>query len=65
MECAICKNKYGFTFGTCCKCGYNYIDNTYHFLEVDAKILELLVSPDSFDYLVKQHERLKKDLYKE
>ena len=65
MECSICKNKCGFIFGTCCKCGYNYLDNTYHFIEVNTETLEQIVSPDVFYYLVEQHERLKQDIYKE
>lgn len=64
MECPICKNNYGFAFGTCCKCGYNYLDNTYHTIEVSTEILKQVVSPDMFYYFVEQHERFKRDLYK-
>ena len=64
MECPICKNKYGFAFGTCSKCGYNYLDNTYHTIEVSTEILERIVPPDMFYYLVEQHERFHKNLYK-
>lgn len=60
MECPICKNTMGFAFGTCCRCGYNYLDHTYHTIEVSTEILEQIVSPDMFEYLVAEHERFKK-----
>lgn len=60
MECPICKNKYGFVSGTCIECGYNYIDNTYHFIEVRTELLERLVSPEVFEYLVAEHDKWKK-----
>ena len=60
MECPICKNTMGFAFGTCIECGYNYNDNTYHFIEVDTETLERIVSPEMFDYLVERHEKFKR-----
>lgn len=63
MECSICKNKRGFVFGTCIECGYNYLDNTYHTIEVNTEALKCFVPPDVFDYFVKQHENSKRDLY--
>ena len=60
MECPICKNTMGFVCGTCCRCGYNHLDNTYHTIEVSTEILEQIVSPEMFDYLVAEHERFKK-----
>lgn len=38
MACPICKNKIGFAYETCVECGYNYIDHTFHRIEVDAGI---------------------------
>jgi hypothetical protein len=29
-ECPHCGNKTGFAFGTCCQCGFNYLDHTFH-----------------------------------
>lgn len=60
MECPICKSKVGFVCGTCNNCGYNQLDHTYHTIEVDAKVLRQIVSPEMFDYLVAEHERWKK-----
>ena len=60
MECPICKNTMGFAFGTCCRCGCNHIDHTYHTIEVNTEILEQIVSPEMFEYLVAEHERSKK-----
>lgn len=62
MECPICKNKMGFVYSTCIDCGYNHNDHTYHFIEVSTKILEQIVSPEMFEYLVKEHERSKKKI---
>lgn len=63
MKCPICKNTMGFAFGTCCECGYNHLDHTYHTIKVDTDILKRIVSPDMFYYLVKQHEKIKRNLY--
>lgn len=60
MTCPICKNTMGFVCGTCCNCGYNYLDRTYHTIEVSTEILEQIVSPEMFEYLVAEHERFKK-----
>ena len=60
MICPICKNTMGFAFGTCIECGYNHDDHTYHFIAVSTEILEQIVSPNMFDYLVAEHERFKK-----
>lgn len=60
MECPICKNTRGFACGTCIECGYNYLDNTYHFIEVRTELLEQLVSPEVFEYLVAEHNKWKK-----
>lgn len=57
MECPICKNTIGFVCGTCNNCGYNQIDQTYHTIKVNTEILEQIVSPEMFDYLVAEHER--------
>lgn len=60
MTCPICKNTMGFVCGTCSECGYNYIDHTYHFIEVSTEVLKRIVPPEIFDYLVTEHERFKK-----
>ena len=60
MECPICKNKIGFVCGTCIDCGYNQLNHAYDFIEVSTEILEQIVSPEMFDYLVAEHERFKK-----
>lgn len=49
----------GFSFGTCIECGYNHNDHTYHFIEINTEILEL-VPQNMFNYLVEQHEKRKK-----
>lgn len=59
MECPICKNMMGFVCGTCVECGYNHIDHTYHFIKVSTEILEQIVSPGIFEYLVYEYERFK------
>lgn len=60
MTCPICKSTMGFVCGTCCRCGYNHLDHTYHFIEVSTEILEQIASPEMFEYLVAEHERFKK-----
>ena len=65
MKCPVCKNKYGFVCSTCCKCGYNYSKNKYHTIEVDADVLERIVPPNIFYYFVVQHEKNKRNLYKD
>ena len=60
MECPICKNTRGFGCGTCIECGYNYLDNTYHFIEVRTELLKSLVSPEVFEYLVAEYNKWKK-----
>ena len=60
-ECPICKNKVGFAFGTCTKCGYNYLEEEYHRIEVNMDTLKRLLDPYAIDYLVQQHEKRYKD----
>lgn len=60
MECPICKNRMGFVCGTCIECGYNHDDHTYHFIEVSTEILEQIISPEMFWYLIAEHEESKK-----
>jgi len=31
-KCPKCLNEYGFAFGTCSDCGWNYLDSTWHFI---------------------------------
>ncbi len=60
MECPICKNTMGFAFGTCVECGYNYLDKTFHKIEVNTGVLESLLPKDVFSALVEEHLRYKK-----
>ena len=57
MECPVCKNTRGFVCGTCVQCGYNYLDNTFHFIEVRTELLEQLVSPEAMASLIAEHVR--------
>jgi hypothetical protein len=50
-ECPHCANKFGFAFGTCIECGFNYIDFTFHKIEVWVDELP----EDIAAYLVKRH----------
>ena len=59
MKCPICDNMIGFAFGTCIDCGYNYIDHTFHFIEVETEFLKELVSPEVFELLIAEHRRFK------
>lgn len=35
--CPKCLNRIGFVFGTCGDCGWNYLDDTYHWIVVRAE----------------------------
>ena len=59
MECPICKNIMGFACGTCIECGYNYIDNTFHYIRVNTDILKSLLPEEIFNSLVEEHKRMK------
>lgn len=37
--CPVCDNKRGFAFGTCAECGFNYIDASFHYIQVDVDYL--------------------------
>ena len=60
MECPICKNRIGFAFGTCVECGYNYLDFTFHKIEVNTDVLKSLLPEDVFWQLVEEHEKMKR-----
>lgn len=32
--CPHCQNTIGFVFGTCCQCGWNYLENRFKFVTV-------------------------------
>lgn len=32
--CPHCENTIGFAFGTCSRCGWNYLDHSFHFIRV-------------------------------
>lgn len=50
--CPKCNNKYGFAFGTCIDCGYNYLDKTFHWIKVYVKDLHSYSS----NSLINKHE---------
>jgi hypothetical protein len=54
MECPICGNRQGFAFGTCGECGWNHLDNTFHFIEVSTADLR----PEDREWLTAKHRRL-------
>lgn len=54
--CKICGNTKGFGFGTCCNCGYNYLDNTFHFIQV--RVDDLLYLPlEIKENLINKHQQ--------
>jgi hypothetical protein len=61
MECPVCKNTRGFACGTCIECGFNYLDKTFHYIEIRTELLKQLVTPDVFAYLVAEHRRQKEN----
>ena len=64
MECPMCKNKVGFVFGTCLKCGYNNIDKKFTSIEVDTEVLERYLPPYVFYSLLERHEQRYKNRFK-
>ena len=60
MICPICKNTMGFAYGTCIECGYNYIDNTYHKIEVCTDELRKFVPNHIMEYFISEHNKHKK-----
>ena len=63
MKCPVCGNTMGFAFGTCIDCGFNHITNEFQSIRVDTEILKNLVSEETFDWLVAEHYRWKKDVH--
>ena len=59
MNCPICKNEYGFSCGTCIDCGFNYIDKTFHKIEVSTEVLKRLLPKDIVYTLIEEHKILK------
>jgi hypothetical protein len=57
MECPACKNKVGFVFGTCIRCGYNHLDNKYVRIEVDMEVLERYLPPYVLQSLIERHKQ--------
>jgi len=37
--CPKCKNEKGFVFGTCIDCGWNHLDDTFHWIKVNIDAL--------------------------
>ena len=61
-NCPVCKNKIGFAFGTCCECGYNYLEGKYKNITVCVSDLEIILgrySQDLYD-LIEKHDSLKR-----
>ena len=54
-ECPHCGNTWGFTFGTCSMCGFNYLDNAFHWILVHPDNL-----PSDCMYLIDTHARITK-----
>jgi len=55
MECPKCGNKIGFSFGTCCECGYNHISNKYDWIKVWIADLDRThIYPYQEDILIKK-----------
>lgn len=48
--CPHCQNTMGFVFGTCCNCGWNSIDHTFHFVQVSLEDV-----PSLDPYLLAKH----------
>jgi predicted ATP-dependent serine protease len=57
--CEKCGNKIGFAFGTCCECGWNHLDKTYHIIKVNVSDL-----PDDIKYLLIQKHNKSVQRYK-
>lgn len=55
MKCPICKNTVGFALGTCIDCGWNYLDNSFHHIEINTDELRRLVDPDTYKRLIEEH----------
>ena len=51
--CKKCGNEFGFSFGTCCQCGWNDISNSYHFIRVNPDHIR---DDDLKNYLVDRHD---------
>lgn len=51
--CPKCGNRYGFAFGMCGTCGFNYLTGEYHFIEVYKGEL----NREDWYYLVDQHDK--------
>ena len=56
MECPKCGNKFGFAFGTCVRCQYNHISNTYQKVLVDVELLEEFLPPHIFNEVLEEHD---------
>jgi hypothetical protein len=57
MECPACKNKVGFAFGTCIRCGYNHYDEKYDRIEVDMEVLERYIPTYVLHSLIERHKQ--------
>ena len=57
--CPKCNNTMGFAFGTCTRCDWNYLDNSYHTIKVDVDYLP----KDIKDRLIQLHDKRIKSIY--
>lgn len=55
--CPHCRNRTGFVFGTCIECGFNYLDQSFHF--ITAQVCDL--PPESAAMLIAIHARRTRD----
>ena len=55
-KCPICKNTQGFAVGTCCNCGYNYINHKFKRIEVYVEDLKLMgINENNINDLINMH----------
>ena len=58
-ECGMCGNTIGFAFGTCVQCGYNDLDKTFRWIQVQVSSLPQPLR----DRLVKDHVKRYRKCY--
>lgn len=58
--CEKCGNRIGFAFGTCCNCGWNYLDKTYHSIKVSVDDLASLPIELKWYLIDKHNERIER-----
>lgn len=58
--CPKCTNRIGFSFGTCAECGWNHLDNTWHYIKASTDHLPYSVKED----LIRIHAKRIQSIYK-